>query len=90
MSTHDTCPTVVPYSRRMSGSASVTTAESASTTPTASDRVTGAGLMGIHPDGTRAPTVAECPHVDENVPIADRRAGRPRACQVMACVSNTV
>ncbi len=44
VSTHDTCPTVVPYSRRMSGSASVTTAESARTTPTASDRVMTAAL----------------------------------------------
>ena len=48
MSTHDTCPTVVPYWRRMSGSASVTTAESASTTPTASDSAMTAGFIARH------------------------------------------
>ena len=48
VSTHDTSPTVVPYWRRMSGSASVTTAESASTTPTASDSAMTAGFIARH------------------------------------------
>ncbi len=48
VSTHDTCPTVVSNWRRMSGSASVTTAESASTTPTATDSAMTAGFIARH------------------------------------------